>query len=147
MSVKIRMKRFGRKNRPYYRIVAIDTRNPRDGATIENLGTYHPLEKEDAKVLTLEEERVRYWLSVGAQPSETIASILKGRGIPIPWLVNRAEKKKTAIAARREKKGPKAKKAAAPAVKKTPAQAATAAAAAAEAKASKKAKREADRAK
>jgi small subunit ribosomal protein S16 len=151
MAVKIRMKRMGRTNRPEFRIVATDARSPRDGAVLENLGIYHPLEKEAGKVLRLDDERVKYWLSVGAQPSETIMSILKKRGIAIPWVETERKRREKLVAERRAKKGkaPKEKKAAAPKAAAKPG--ATAATAAtenkAEAAASRAAKREAKRAK
>ena len=62
--VKIRLKRFGSKARPYYRIVVADERTPRDGRTLEEIGIYHPIEAED-KQIAFNEERARYWLSVG----------------------------------------------------------------------------------
>lgn len=69
--VKIRLKRFGSKERPFYRIVVLDSRKPRDGATIEEIGTYAPISAEDAQI-SFDEERAKYWLSVGAQPSDTV---------------------------------------------------------------------------
>jgi small subunit ribosomal protein S16 len=75
MSVKIRMKRVGAKNAPVFRIVVADGRSPRDGKFIEELGTYQPLKKGDNFKMDL--ERANYWLSKGAQPSETVASFLK----------------------------------------------------------------------
>ena len=78
MAVKIRMKRIGGKNDPVYRIVVADSRSPRDGKFIEELGTYHPLKKGDNFSLKL--ERAMYWLSKGAQPSETVASFIKKAG-------------------------------------------------------------------
>ncbi|MHB8520077.1 MAG: 30S ribosomal protein S16 [Limisphaerales bacterium] len=75
MSVRIRLKRVGAKNTPIYRIVVTDARNPRDGRFIEELGTYHPLKKENN--FTLDLERAEYWLSKGAQPSDTVASFLR----------------------------------------------------------------------
>ncbi len=81
MSVKIRMKRFGRRHRPFYRICAMDTRSARDSQSIEQLGFYDPLEKNDDKAIKVNTERVMYWLSVGAQPSSTVKSLLKKRGI------------------------------------------------------------------
>ena len=80
MAVKIRMKRFGRTNRAYFRINAVDSRTSRDGRVIEELGSYDPHAPDDRKV-TLNAERVRYWLSVGAQPSETVRSFLKKAGL------------------------------------------------------------------
>jgi small subunit ribosomal protein S16 len=68
--VRIRMKRIGRKHRPCYRIVAIDSRQPRDGRVIEELGTYDPMIPDTDKRVVLKPDRVKYWLSVGAQPSE-----------------------------------------------------------------------------
>jgi small subunit ribosomal protein S16 len=75
MSVKIRMKRIGTKNTPVFRIVVADSRSPRDGKFIEEVGTYQPLKKGDN--FTLKLERVNYWVSKGAQPSETVASFIK----------------------------------------------------------------------
>src|SRR5207237_358686 len=105
LAVKLRMKMFGRKNRPEFRIVAADARSPRDGSIIENLGFYHPLEKDAAKVLRMNEERVKYWLSVGAQPSETLVSIFKKRGILRPWIENEKARSAKFFAERRTKKG------------------------------------------
>ena len=80
MAVKIRMKRIGRTNSPFYRINAIDGRSARDGRVIEELGSYDPHAADDKKV-RLNAERVQYWLSVGAQPSETVRSFLKKAGL------------------------------------------------------------------
>ena len=73
--VRIRLKRIGTTNTPAYRIVVADNRSPRDGKFIEELGTYLPLKKSDNYTLNL--ERTKYWLAVGAQPSETVASMIK----------------------------------------------------------------------
>lgn len=75
MSVKIRMKRFGTRQRPYYRIVVMDTSAPRDGRALEEVGLYHPIEPED-KQISLKEDRIREWISKGAQPSATVKRIL-----------------------------------------------------------------------
>ena len=75
MAVKIRMKRVGTKNTPVFRIVVTDARSPRDGKFIEEIGTYQPLKRGDN--ITLDLERARYWVSKGAQPSETVASFIK----------------------------------------------------------------------
>jgi small subunit ribosomal protein S16 len=72
------MKRVGAKNAPVFRIVVADSRSPRDGKFIEELGTYHPLKK--GTNYTLDLERAKYWLSKGAQPSETVASFIKKAG-------------------------------------------------------------------
>ncbi len=75
MAVRIRMKRIGTTNTPAYRIVVADSRSPRDGRFIEEIGTYQPQKKSDK--FTLDLERAEYWVSKGAQPSETVASMLK----------------------------------------------------------------------
>ena len=82
MSVKIRLTRTGRTNRPFYRIGVFDVRTRRDGAPIEYVGYHDPVNQKAGTVV--KEERVRYWLSVGAQPSATVAGILKARGIALP---------------------------------------------------------------
>lgn len=79
MSVKLRLRRIGRKKIPVYSIVAADSRNARDGRYIEDLGRYYPL-REPAEV-RLDEERALYWLDNGAQPSDTVRSILYRRGL------------------------------------------------------------------
>ena len=78
MAVKIRMKRVGAKNDPVFRIVVADQRSPRDGKFIEELGTYQPRKK--GTNFTLDLDRAKYWLSKGAQPSETVASFIKKAG-------------------------------------------------------------------
>ena len=75
MAVKIRLKRGGSKNHPVYRIVVADGRSPRDGRFIEELGTYWPHQKENN--FKLDTERAKYWLSQGAQPSDTVKSFIK----------------------------------------------------------------------
>ena len=77
MAVRIRMKQMGRTHRHYYRIVAIDHRQPRDGKVIEELGTYDPHVKEKGERVTLRPARIKYWQSVGAKPSEHCAAIFK----------------------------------------------------------------------
>lgn len=74
--VVLRLKRMGRTHRPFYRLNAIDKRAPRDGRVIEELGWFDPVAPED-KQLNLKVDRIDYWLSVGAQPSETVANLLK----------------------------------------------------------------------
>lgn len=78
MAVKIRMKRVGAKNAPVFRIVVADGRSPRDGKFIEEIGTYQPRVKGNN--FTVDLERANYWLSKGAQPSETVSSFLKKAG-------------------------------------------------------------------
>jgi small subunit ribosomal protein S16 len=75
MAVKIRMKRVGTKNTPVFRIVVADGRSPRDGKFIEEIGTYQPLKKDNN--FTIKLDRANYWLSKGAQPSDTVASFIK----------------------------------------------------------------------
>lgn len=75
--VKIRMKMMGKKHRPYFRIVAIDARQPRDGRVIEELGSYDPMVRDTDQRVKLKASRVKYWLSVGAQPSEKAAVLLR----------------------------------------------------------------------
>ncbi len=78
MSVKIRMKRVGTKNTPVYRIVVADGRSPRDGKFIEEIGTYQPLKKDNNFELKL--DRAQYWVSKGAQPTDTVKSFIKKAG-------------------------------------------------------------------
>jgi len=81
MGVRIRMKQMGRKHRPFYRICAMDVKRPRGGTVLEELGTYDPMVSEtDARTL-LKADRVQYWLSVGAQPSEKVATLIKKYGL------------------------------------------------------------------
>ena len=68
------MKRLGRKHRPYFRIVAIDSRQPRDGRVIEELGSYDPMIKNTDERVKLTPDRIKYWMSVGAKPSENVGS-------------------------------------------------------------------------
>ncbi len=77
MAVRIRMKKLGRKHRAYFRIVAIDHRQPRDGRVLEELGSYDPMIKETDNRCTLQPGRIKYWMSVGAKPSERVETLLK----------------------------------------------------------------------
>ena len=77
------MKRMGRRHRPFYRINAMDTRSPRDGRVIEQLGIYDPIEKDPTKQVKLNADRIKYWLSKGAKTSETIGNLLKKNGITL----------------------------------------------------------------
>ena len=81
MSVKLRLKRMGRTNAAFYRLNAIDSRSPRDGRVIEELGHYDPRNKDQAKQFVAKLDRCQYWLSVGAVPSETVSTLLKRSGI------------------------------------------------------------------
>ena len=79
MAVKIRLRRMGAKKAPYYRVVVADSRYPRDGRFIEEIGTYNPL--EDPSVFTVDGEKVKQWIANGAQPTDTVKSLLKKNGI------------------------------------------------------------------
>ncbi len=81
MAIRIRLKRMGSKKRPFYRIVVADSRSPRDGRFIEEIGTYNPMETPFR--ITLKEDRFKYWLRTGAIPSETVRSLLKKGGVNI----------------------------------------------------------------
>ena len=81
MAVKLRLKRMGRSHRAYFRLNAIDSRAPRDGRVIEELGSYDPKAKDAAKQFVAKLERCKYWLDVGAVPSETVSSLLKKSGL------------------------------------------------------------------
>lgn len=76
MAVKIRMKRLGRKHRPFYRICVMDSRVPRGGKTIEELGSYDPMVRVKSDRVVLNMERVDYWIGVGAQPTEKVAVLI-----------------------------------------------------------------------
>ncbi|GGD37398.1 hypothetical protein GCM10010915_17750 [Microbacterium faecale] len=78
MAVKIRLKRMGKIRAPYYRIVVADSRTKRDGRVIEEIGKYHPT--EEPSLIEVESERAQYWLSVGAQPSDQVRTLLKITG-------------------------------------------------------------------
>ena len=79
--VRIRLKRFGRRHAPFYRLCVMDQRSPRDGQAIEEVGTYDPMLKDETKAVTLKDDSIKHWLSKGAQPSETVASLLRKANI------------------------------------------------------------------
>ncbi len=79
MAVKLRLKRMGKKKQPIYKIVAADSRSPRDGKFLEAVGIYNPLTKPHT--IELKEERVNYWLDNGAQPTNTVKSLFNQKGI------------------------------------------------------------------
>ncbi|MCH7808475.1 MAG: 30S ribosomal protein S16 [Planctomycetes bacterium] len=79
--VRIRLKRVGRRHRPAYRLAAVDSRRPRDSRVIEELGSYDPINAVEEKQVVLKRERIEYWLSVGAQPSDTVRQILQKHGV------------------------------------------------------------------
>lgn len=79
MAVKIRLARHGAKKKPFYRIVVADSRSPRDGRFLENVGTYNPM--VEPPQVTLKTERIAYWMEKGATPSDTVNSLLKKEGL------------------------------------------------------------------
>ena len=81
MSVKLRLKRLGRSHGAFFRLNAIDSRAPRDGRVIEELGYYDPRNKDQAKQFVAKLDRCKYWLDTGAVPSETVSSLLKKSGV------------------------------------------------------------------
>lgn len=135
MSVSMRLSRGGSKKRPYYKVVVSNSRAPRDGKYLEQVGTYNPLlAKDDANRVRLVEDRVRYWLGVGAQPTDRVARMLDKAGIkeraatvnpnkaePGKKAKERAEDKAAKIAAAEEAAREAAEAAAAPASEEAPA--------------------------
>jgi small subunit ribosomal protein S16 len=87
MAVKIRMKRMGRSHLNVFRVNAVDSRSPRDGRVIEQLGHYAPEDKDASKQFVVDLERCKYWLDNGAIPSETVSSLLKKQGLEHKGLV------------------------------------------------------------
>jgi small subunit ribosomal protein S16 len=83
MSARIRLKKFGTKKRPYYRIVVMDKREPRDGRAIEELGYYHPIEAED-KQISFDAEKTQKWLEYGATVSDTVRKLFNKKGVRLP---------------------------------------------------------------
>ena len=83
MATKIRLKRIGRRNRPFYRMVAMDSRNRRDGAAIEELGWYNPIDPNHS--YDLKDERILHWLGEGAQPTDAAKKLLRRAGLSHRW--------------------------------------------------------------
>lgn len=81
MAVRIRLKRMGRTHRPFYRVCAMDARSPRDGRVIEELGHYDPMVRETDARAVLNGERIDYWLTVGAQPSDKVKVLIRKYGL------------------------------------------------------------------
>src|SRR5215470_1234649 len=110
MSVKLRLKRMGRSHAAFFRLNAMESRAPRDGRVIEELGYYDPRNKDQAKQFVAKLDRCKYWLDTGAVPSETVSSLLKKSGVehkqlrlpkpgkPKPVAASAAEKKEGAAA-------------------------------------------------
>ena len=116
MAVRMRLKRMGHRNRPHYRICVIEGSKPRDGAYIESLGFYDPFIRDDSKKVRIKKDRAEYWLSVGAQPSETVLSFLKREKVdglihPKPKRKRRKKTAKKVPAGTKSRKPPKKEKA------------------------------------
>ena len=90
MAVKLRLKRGGAKQRPFYRIVAADSRNKRDGRFIETIGTYNPIPANYE--LTVDEEKALYWLNNGAEPTDTVRSLFSKKGIMTKFASSKSKK-------------------------------------------------------
>jgi small subunit ribosomal protein S16 len=95
MAVKLRLMRMGRKNRPFFRLAVMDGRKPRGGEALEIIGHYDPLVKDHAKNTKVNKERAEHWLKVGAQPSETVLSILRKHEVTIPVRAKRKRRAKS----------------------------------------------------
>lgn len=91
MAVKLRLKRGGSKQRPFYRIVAADSRCPRDGRFIDTIGTYNPIPAEYE--VSIDEEKAMYWLTNGAQPTDTVRNLLSEKGIMAKYAESKKEGK------------------------------------------------------
>ena len=91
MAVKLRLKRGGSKQRPFYRIVAADARSPRDGRFIDSIGTYNPIPAEYE--VSIDEEKAMYWLSNGPQPTDTVRNLLSEKGIMAKYAESKKEGK------------------------------------------------------
>lgn len=113
MALKIRLTRRGTSNRPFYHIVASDSRSPRDGSYLEKLGTYNPLEKDADKKVTLLAERIKHFISVGAQPTDRVAKILSQAGLVAAPKITEQPKKSAPKKRAQERAAEKAEKEAA----------------------------------
>lgn len=91
MAVKLRLKRMGSKQKPFYRVVAADSRSPRDGRFIETVGTYDPVKKEES--IMIDEEKALKWLNNGAQPTDTVKNLLTKKGIWVKYKNTKKEGK------------------------------------------------------
>ena len=138
MAVRLRLKRMGKKHRPFFRLNAMDARSPRDGSVIEELGFYDPMAKDEDRRLSLKKERIEYWLSVGAKPTDTARGLMRQIGIDIepvkrPTKPSKAEREAAEAAAKAEAEAAEKAKAEAEAAEKAKAEAAKAEAEAAKA--------------
>lgn len=106
MAVKLRLMRMGRRHRPFFRINAVEARTPRDGRILEKLGHYDPIEKDPAKQVVLNRERVEYWLNKGAVPSDTVSQILLDAGLKHKYAEEKSARRAKARALARAKGKP-----------------------------------------
>ncbi len=83
MAVRLKLKRYGRRHQPHYRLTAVDRRRTRDTKVIEELGQYDPLNRNAELQFSLNRDRVEYWLSVGAQPTDTVRKLLEKQGVAV----------------------------------------------------------------
>jgi small subunit ribosomal protein S16 len=103
MAVKLRLMRMGRRHKPFFRLNAIESRNPRDGRIIEKLGHYDPIEKDADKQLVLNKERIEYWIGAGAVPSDTVAELIARIGIASEhYKASKARRKKAKLIAKKK---------------------------------------------
>lgn len=126
MAVRIRMQRFGRLHRPFFRICAMESRNPRNGRVLEQLGTYDPMIPETDARASLNGERVQHWLSVGALPTEKVAILIKKYG-PNGSHLDKQKEALERLAQVRRRPAPRPAKTEAPAAEAAPAAEQTAA--------------------
>ncbi len=125
MAVKLRLKRMGSKRRPFYRVVASDARSPRDGRFIEVVGTYNPI--TNPAEISMKEDKVMYWLSNGAIPTDTVKNLLSKTGMLKKFAESKAKAPKKEVAKKETvKKAPAKKEEAKTETKKAPAKKATA---------------------
>ena len=104
MAVKLRFNRMGRSHHAFFRLNAVDARSPRDGRVIEHLGFYDPVNKDAGKQFVVDLDRAKYWLDVGAVPSETVSALLKKNGLDHKNLKFRKQQKPKAKAVEAEAK-------------------------------------------
>lgn len=106
MAVRIRMTRMGRRHRPFFRINVVDSRTPRDGRILEKVGHHDPIEKDASRQTVLNLERVRFWMSQGALPTDTVAEILEKHGIACPQYQEKVQRRARARATARKQGKP-----------------------------------------
>jgi small subunit ribosomal protein S16 len=92
--VKIRLHRFGKTKKPFYRIVVVDSRKRRDGAYIESVGFYNPVATEKEELYRINLERAEYWLNQGAWPTDTVLSLFKKAGVKLPKFIQKEQERK-----------------------------------------------------